>query len=327
MTGQTGIIGNSRNIELIKALANGKSFGNAFLFLGKKGSGRHLLASHLMASLLCEKSNHCGECRACRLAQKGIHPDIILLTPGENRKNVSVEDVREFVKEAFMKTVEGKKKFLVINDVDKLNVQSQNALLLVLEEPPEQTVFVLFAENKNRVLQTVLSRSTVINTDIIPIKDIEEYLIEKGTEPKKALYAARLSEGSVGKALELCEGERDESQISEALRSFALKSPFLAYEKFFSLSLSSRDDIMGLAKGILGAARDLLVYKATGKIEKTEFFSDEALIIKASSVLSEEGLIKLITVADETVSFAEQNCNVGALSANLFIKGWECFNG
>lgn len=324
---EKGIIGNKSNLELIKAFASGKSFGNAFLFLGKSGSGRHTLAAHLMASMLCEDNTGCGNCRACRLISKNIHPDTVTLVPGEGRKNVSVDDVRAFIKEAYISPIEGRYKFLIINEADKLNQQSQNALLLVLEEPPEKTVFVLFAENKNQILKTVLSRSFVINSDVIPKKEIESYLISRGSNPVRAERAARLSEGGIGKALSLLETENDETVVSELLRSFVSKSPFAAYEKFFSQKLDKREKIAKASKELVGAARDLLAYKTTGDIKSAEFFSDEELIKKASAVLSVEGLVKLIQIADETAYACEQNCNAGVLAANLFIKGWECFNG
>ncbi len=322
-----GIIGNKSNIELIRAFAKGKSFGNAFLFLGNKGTGRHTLAAHLISSMLCEGKNGCGECRACRLVSKNIHPDTVTLTAGDGRKNVNVDDVRAFIKEAYISPIEGRYKFLIINDADKLNVQSQNALLLVLEEPPEKTVFVLFAENKNQILKTVLSRSFVISSDVIRKEEIEKYLISNGADPLKAEKASRLSGGGIGKALEFLEEEKEEGAVSEILRSFAMKSPFMAYEKFLSVHLAKREQIAEASKGLVGAARDLIAYKTTGDIKSTEFFSDEELIKKASAVLSEEGLIKLIEIADETAYACEQNCNASALSANLFIKGWECFNG
>ena len=107
----------------------------------------------------------------------------------------------------------------------------------MLEEPPEKTVFVLFAENKNQILKTVLSRSFVINSDVICKEEIEKYLISKGADPLKAEKAARLSGGGIGRALELLGTEAKEDAVSEVLRSFAMKSPFMAYEKFLSVPL------------------------------------------------------------------------------------------
>ncbi len=327
MSLEENILLNELNISLLKRIAQTKEIGNAFLFTGPKGSGRHLLAKFFMKAVMCEQGNLCGKCKSCYLIEKGIHPDIVELSLQENKQSIGVEEVRAFCTEAYKKPTESKYKFLVIDESKLAKVENQNALLITLEEPPENTVFILFAETKERFLQTVVSRCTVITTDVIPNEETEKYLVSKGFDSETAKKAARLSNGIVGKALEIAENGLSDENVSEILRSFAMKSPFAAYEKFTSLSLKKREDIELVAKKLCGAARDLIVYKTTKNIENTVFYSDSEVIEKASNILSLEGLYKISEIAEETAIAARKNCNVSVLAINMFIKGWESFNG
>ena len=322
-SGFRGIVGNENGAKLLSRLAERGGIGNAFLFCGPAGSGKHLLASRFIAATMC-RDHGCGKCRTCELIEKGIHPDVLRVGPAEGKKSIGVEEIRELKKEAYKTPVEADLRFILIDEADKMTVQAQNALLLILEEPPETTVFVLFSETREALLPTVLSRTATVATERVSPAEIKKYLIGKGEDEAAASRAARLSEGNIGRA------ESDAfdgyAAVSDMLRSFALKRPFAAYERFFSRKFTNREELSEAAEKLYGAARDLIVYKNTGNIEDAGYYGDDDVIKKAAPLLSEEGLYKLAELAAETAEAADKNCNVSLLAMNLFIKGWECFN-
>ncbi len=122
--------------------------------------------SHEMAAaLICENSTEkgvaCRECKACKKSFAGTHPDIFML----RKKSVSVDDIRDLRSNAYLAPHESDRKVFILDNVGEYNVQSQNALLKVLEEPPKNVFFILTAASKHSVLPTVLSRVCTLTPD------------------------------------------------------------------------------------------------------------------------------------------------------------------
>ncbi len=135
---------------------------------------RSELASTLAAAMLCESDGApekpCGHCKACRKALAGIHPDIITVSPGldsqgRKRRELLVDQVRGIAASAQVMPNEGRRKVYVIEDADTMNTQAQNALLKLLEEPPETAAFILCASNSALLLPTVRSRCEIIRAN------------------------------------------------------------------------------------------------------------------------------------------------------------------
>lgn len=143
---------------------------NAWLLHGKAGTGRLAFARHLAQALLCETplAEHmpCGQCNACHLLAQNTHPDLFELTPvlaeGDSaaRKSVQikVDAVRALLNFAHLSSHRGGWRVVLVHPAESMNLQAANALLKVLEEPPEQVVFILVCHNKDRLLPTIKSR-------------------------------------------------------------------------------------------------------------------------------------------------------------------------
>ena len=153
--------GNERVKNAVVAALAQDRIPHAILIEGDPGSGRHTLANYLSAAAVCsEKDRPCGECRACKQALSFTHPDIRLTQPEDGKKNISVAQIRELRQEAFVKPHTAARRVFIIDRADSLNAQAQNALLKVLEEPPGSVIFILIAESKASLLETVRSRCT-----------------------------------------------------------------------------------------------------------------------------------------------------------------------
>lgn len=124
-------------------------------------------AKNIAASIICEKRCYppCGKCRHCLKVKKGIHPDVIELAPQKGKVFIGVDAVREMRSDAYILPNDADAKVYFINGACSMNEAAQNALLIILEQPPENVYFILGDNRKNELLPTVLSRVTLFTLD------------------------------------------------------------------------------------------------------------------------------------------------------------------
>lgn len=112
--------------------------------------------------LLCDSATGCGTCKNCQMASHLTHPDIQIVRLPEDKKQISVAQIRDVVSESYIKPYMGKRKIVIFPDSALMTVQAQNALLKVLEEPPGDVVFLLLCTNHMQLLETIRSRTTLL---------------------------------------------------------------------------------------------------------------------------------------------------------------------
>lgn len=136
----------------------------SILLTGGSESLREKCANEIASAVLCTENKDslpCGKCSACLRAKAGIHPDIMRIVPEEGKKLLSVKTVREScLSKLYTAPSEADNKVFVFPDCDDLSAVVQNALLKSIEEPPEDTMFILCAEGREGLLTTVISRLT-----------------------------------------------------------------------------------------------------------------------------------------------------------------------
>lgn len=138
-------------------IAEGK-MPHGILLAGPPDSGKANFAGSLGAYLLCRgQDKPCGDCRQCNLVAAGTHPDLLEVTL-EDTKQIRIEQIREIIHWATQSSQQGGYKICTIDPADKLNIQSANALLKVLEEPPPRTLICLVSDQPTRLLPTLRSR-------------------------------------------------------------------------------------------------------------------------------------------------------------------------
>ena len=116
-----------------------------------------MIAKAVAKALLCEHKDGCGECAACKQVDSLNHPDVIYIT--HEKYEIRVDDIRKGINETIdIKPYSGDYKIYIIDDADRMNAGAQNALLKTLEEPPAYAVILLLTNNKDRLLDTILSR-------------------------------------------------------------------------------------------------------------------------------------------------------------------------
>jgi DNA polymerase III delta prime subunit len=165
------------------------------LLVGPDGVGKRYSASQAVREALVR--GYSTPLRGA-LFDRGEHPDYTFCAPGPD-KDLGVDDVRALVAKAWDSPALSRKRYIVIDGGDRLTSAAANALLKTLEEPPATTQFIILAESSRRVLSTIRSRCSTVQYRRLNLIWIEEFLADE--DKGKSALAARLSEGSVGRAL------------------------------------------------------------------------------------------------------------------------------
>ncbi len=189
---------------------------HGWLFTGPPGSGRSNAARAFAAALLCERGG-CGECLACRTALTGAHADVTIVVSEQSQ--IKVDPMRELVRQAALSPAGRRWQVFVIEDADRLNDKAADALLKSIEEPPPRTVWLLCAPTVEDVLPTIRSRCRAMVLRTPPPAAVASYLVARdGATEAIAAYAARASQGHIGRARALALHEPTRIRRREVLR-------------------------------------------------------------------------------------------------------------
>jgi DNA polymerase III subunit delta' len=198
---------------LLRQSAPGMS--HAWLFTGPPGSGRSNAARAFAAALLCDQGG-CRECLSCRTTLAGSHPDVTLVRT--EALSIKVDEVRELVRRAAMSPTGRRWQVLVIEDSDRLTDQAGDALLKALEEPAQRTIWLLCAPTVEDVLPTVRSRARLLVLRTPSTSAVATTLAERnGVGQALAMFAARASQGHIGRARALATDEATRNRRREVL--------------------------------------------------------------------------------------------------------------
>ena len=139
--------------------------GHAYILSSPSRAESCRMAEQLAEAFLCETGAAvpCGICRSCRKVKQGIHPDLVFVRrltdeKGKLKKKIQVDQIREISRDAWVLPNEAARKVYLIEEADLMNPEAQNAALKLLEEPPNDAVFLLCTVNPSLLLPTVRSR-------------------------------------------------------------------------------------------------------------------------------------------------------------------------
>lgn len=201
------IIGNERIKGFLTRMLAKKEVGNSLLFAGPQGIGKTLFALEF-AKLLLSQDNP-TELHLHKL-NAGSHPDIHIYSPEGKIGMHSIAAMRALSEEVYLPPHEAKRKVFIIRDADRMLTYSANALLKTFEEPSLDTVIILLSSSPDLLLPTILSRCSTFQFHPLNDEEMVELLTTRHQQsPEKAKQITALSQGSVSKALRLCEGAQD----------------------------------------------------------------------------------------------------------------------
>lgn len=215
------LIGNNRVKKLLRRMLQSSRLPGAMLFSGENGVGKKLFALEIARALNCRSPQGveaCGTCAACKRTLKinypagddsddwkGIiwtdHPDVGLVVAP--KRVLLVDQMRAIENAANYRPFEGNARVFIVEEADKLNENSANALLKILEEPPPTSHVILLTSRPAWLLPTIRSRCQVIRFSPLAAAEIENHLTQnKIADAAEARVRARVARGSLSRALE-----------------------------------------------------------------------------------------------------------------------------
>jgi len=312
------IVGNSHIFEfLAKSLAK-KNISGSYIFSGPADLGKTTAANFFAQSLICEHADWppCSKCPACLQAERGIHSDIYLIKKPEDKKNISVDQIRDFIRNLGMSSFLNSYKIGIIKGAEDLSEGAVNALLKTLEEPKAKVVIILTVADFEALPKTILSRSQILRFKTVASDVIYDDLIKNhGAQRSQAKNFSRLAAGRPALALKFLEDGEFYKNYKACIKSFAgllnadVNERYAAIEKVLGSSAHGQTAVK-LAYGILdiwqNLVRDLMFLELNlPDLIQHEAFSDELTALK--NKINAKSLLKMTNVLKMSKQYLKAN--------------------
>ena len=247
-----GVYGQDRVKEILASSLERDRLAHAHLFFGPEGVGKDALAVALAMGVNCTENRPfgCGECPRCRATRLLENPAFRFILPVPTRPRtmkepkyrellreralsrlenpysrvlytpelttlpiISIDQIRGLKRDVMLKMTGGRIRVFLISQAHKMNAESANSLLKLLEEPPGDTVFLLTTSAPGRLPPTILSRCQLSRFDPLSDEDVEHSLIEGWRfSEERARFFAKMAGGSILRALEWAEADFEEKR-------------------------------------------------------------------------------------------------------------------
>ena len=299
---------NKRAQETLAAFVNGGRFPHALLLEGPEGSGRRTFAREIAAALFCRGEHKpCGSCNQCRKVLEQNHPDVEYYGGDGSRRSFHIDTIRQLRQNAWLLPGEAPCRVCVLCGAENMTDQAQNALLKILEEPPEHTVFILTAENRSMLLPTILSRVQTIRLEPLTPAEILPVLRERcPDQPGEKLEWAAETADTIGRALALLADESLQKHAQLAQRMLELLCNGSEYDLLTAVEPVSRkrEDLLEVCTQL----RQLLTAELTRAASGGE------------SRFSTRRITRMLEALDDLLPRVQQNGNTLLLSTLLALR-------
>lgn len=281
------MIGHQTQLDRLRKAAASDQLANAYLFTGPEGIGKKLVAFQFASELLASEK-----------VFNSTHPDVQFITVLEDKKDISIEQLREMSAGVQMHPMEGRYKIVIIDNAERMNASAANSVLKILEEPPRATHFFLITSRPHMLLPTILSRCQKIAFSPPPISDIIG-LIERsaGIDRASAELLAHITCGSIGQAITF-PAETLKNVVTAIQKVWEFKKPadILATAEVWGKKETDHKAVLAI---ILAVYHDIASYQAIKKapvfaslasqiISIAEKTSQSSIQRKVSAIISTE---------------------------------------
>ena len=308
----SAVFGHEKEIGILKSAIERDRIAHAYLFFGMEGIGKRAIALAFAKTLLCSAVVHadsCDRCPSCLKFDHGNHPDMAIIEA--DGAFIKVQAVREMMSAMAFRPLEGGKRIFLIDDADKMNPASANALLKTLEEPSPANILLLVTSRAHRLPLTILSRCQQFRFNPLRREDIRRFLEQRfSLECGAAETLASSAGGSIGRALQL--NRDDYLKIRDDLMDYlAQNRETNPLETLFLIDFIGRDKktLADKLDVLRTCFRDVLVYRELGKREVL-INPDRVDVIQGLVERSTaQGMVKNLRILDRLTRALEQNAN------------------
>jgi len=233
------IAGHRRLLDLLARSIERNTLPPSLIFEGPSGAGKRATAIAVAQALNCARNkaqneelrtesseprlDACGTCPSCTKIARGVHPDVLIVEPGDTG-TIKIEQVRDVVDRAAYRPFEGRRRVVIVDQADALVTAAQNALLKTLEEPPSSSIFILLTSRPDMLLATVRSRCIRLRF----AEGVKEEIDEEAREVAERVLAHAARGDDPGRRLESAKdlltntgagGAEDREQLASHLRA------------------------------------------------------------------------------------------------------------
>jgi DNA polymerase-3 subunit delta' len=273
------LTGNDRNKQILQRLLECGRISSTLIFAGPDGVGKRQFALTMAKAANCQKapagrfaSDSCDECPTCLRIDAGTYGDVMTIEP--DGQFIKIAQTRALVEEVYYHPREGRQRFFIIDEADRLRDEAANSLLKTLEEPPPTSTMLLLTSRPNSLLLTIRSRAQRLNFTALTVEEMQRFLTANYPRPAADTeLLARITEGRIGQAtafdlsdyrqerrtlielLELLAGGENRFRLLKAAEYIG-KRERDAFEKELDLLASLLRDLLLLAAG---SPRDAIV--------------------------------------------------------------------
>ena len=329
------VVGQKGVTDTLRAQLETGKLSHAYLFTGTRGTGKTSCAKILAKAVNCldpQDGNPCNCCAACRAIDDGSCMDVLEIDAASNN---GVDSVRILRDDAIYTPSEVKKRVYIIDEVHMLSIAAFNALLKIIEEPPEHLLFILATTELNKVPATILSRCQRFSFRRLRPEDIAGRLnfiaYQEGIqiEPAALRLLARLADGALRDGVSLldqcasaCTGELTEELVCRTLGlagakrtaellMAAAKQDTAAALSIFETLYAEGKDLGALFDELSALCRDLLVLKAAPKsgISMLSGIADEAQAVELEKCLTPAELLRDLSLVQAAKGAVGKNAD------------------
>ncbi|MFM8395254.1 MAG: ATP-binding protein [Acidobacteriota bacterium] len=267
------LAGNERNKQVIQRLLGrgAGQIGRTLIFAGPAGIGKRQFALTMAKASNClearsdQPPDSCDQCPTCRRIDEGTYGDVAVVVP--DGQFIRIAQTRAMNEEVFYLPREGRQRYFIIDDADRLREESANSLLKTLEEPPPTSTIILISARPDSLLPTIRSRAQRLNFTPLDLPAIETFLAAHYPRPREEnALLARLSGGCIGAALAIDlsvyrQERRILLELLELLAENRQRHRILKAAEY--VAKKEKSDFEAAIDAVNGLLRDLVVLSAT----------------------------------------------------------------
>ncbi len=300
-------------VGYLKRVISTNEFNHAYLFWGAAGIGKMQTALAFAYATIAASDDE-----ARIYLTQMIHPDLKIVQVLEGKTRISREQIIKDIEPWLaVKPYRSRHRIVIIRDAHLMTLEAANALLKTLEEPPAYTIIILVADNNN-ILETIISRCTLINFSSAATSHVKQFLLDRGYDEQKAISIALLAQGSIANALKLAEGEAFKELWSRAVN--ILRDIYEGeIDKVIETAQNLDDDSELLITTVETILRDILVYEET-KQKVWLNFPDSLDLVGMVKNINYSKLKQAITDIGSIKKYYNSNLNSLVLNINICYK-------